>query len=501
MPPRPPLPPIGGVWNDAPPAQSAPMPPQRAALPPIGGVWEDAPVQQPNFRTSNARDTSGRPMVGDVAIGAAKGLANTVVGLGEMVHYVPGVSRVVDSIYGTPGLSSRSFDETRRELAPTNTAQRVGFAAEQLGEFFVPGATVGRAANVVKSGLHTLAQTGSLGNAGVSGAITAVLPGAGAAQRAATSLRAGAEKEMARALGATKELMKDEAATLAPQMLRGVKDSSGNVLVKGVRGSREAMLVRAESESARVGAELESAYASAAAAGEAVDSKLIKGGLELAADALKIPNAKGKLTMIPGTESIVKTLERTRDWVGTLGPQVPVDKAASIKRVWDDVASGAGLFGSKASASSTDKAKARALNEGADSIRSLLNTNPTIEALNKEASFWIGLRKVLDATQGRTQAQGAGLTGTITGAAAMASGFASGDGSVESVFKGAVTGLVGKQLVQTIQSPAFRTQVSGPLKDKLAEALASGSTSKILTALAKIAPSLPGQARAATVTR
>jgi len=56
---------------------------------------------------------------------------------------------------------------------------------------------------------------------------------------------------------------------------------------------------------------------------------------------------------------------------------------------------------------------------------------------------------------------------------------------------------VGKRVVQALQSPYFRTVVSAPLKNKLAEALASGSAGRIESALhpiTKVLKALPSQA-------
>lgn len=419
----------------------------------------------------------------DVVIGAGKGAANTVVGLGELFRDYTPIGRISDAIH------PNAFPQAREALQPTNTAQAVGYGAEQIGEFFTPTgapAKIAKAANVAKSALLTQAQTGSPVAAAASAGLTAVLPGAGAAQRAAGTIERSAQKSVAQALGATKEWAKAEARRLAPEMLR-----------RGVGGSRAAMLEHATEAARRVGRDLDDAYRAATQAGETVPGAVVRDGIQIARDALKVPMANGRTTVVPGTERVVRQLDRLDTFVAQLGDDIPVDRAAHVKRVWDRVISKAGLFGPKAGASATDSADAWALREASGAFRKLLNTNPTIEALNQETAFWTSLRKVLKETEQRVQAQGGGLTSAIGGSAGLAAGIASGDSMSDAAMKGLVFGAAGRGLVQVMQSPAFRTQVSGPLKQKLADALASGSTGRVESVARQIVSALPAQMRPA----
>lgn len=85
----------------------------------------------------------------DVAIGAAKGVGDTVVGLGNLVHKIPGVTGAVDAMYGQPGLSENSFQVADKELEATNAPQMVGKAAEFGAEFLIPVTKVGQAAKAM----------------------------------------------------------------------------------------------------------------------------------------------------------------------------------------------------------------------------------------------------------------------------------------------------------------------------------------------------------------
>jgi hypothetical protein len=423
----------------------------------------------------------------DVAIGAAKGVGNTVLGALEATNkYLPGVRVASDAVqqlaFGSVVPTDPMFSEARKKLEPTNTPQQVGYTGEQVGEFFVPLSKAGKAVNVAKDIGLTLAQSGSPTQAGISGALSVAFPGAGGiAKTLSGKLQGSAEKSMAQALGATKEWAKAEAAKLAPQMLK-----------RGVGGSREAMLSTAKQAAKRVGAELDAAYSAAASAGGTVPSSIIHGNLQVAADALKVPDASGVLRIVPGTEHVVQKLDELASFVTSLGADIPVDKAAHVKRVWDRIVSKAGLFGPKATASATDNANAWAVREASNSFRAILNSDPTIAALNKEAGFWIGLKNVLKETEKRTQAQRGGLTDAIRGAGGAAAGAVAG-GPVGA----AVGGIASQQLSKLLASPSWKTRVSGPLKQQLADALASGNQGRVVAAIGRITTSIPAQFRLA----
>ena len=74
----------------------------------------------------------------DFGIGAAKGAAHTAIDLGSAVHMIPGVSTVVDKLYGTPGLSAQAFPQARQETAYSNPTQQLGGAAETVAEMAIP---------------------------------------------------------------------------------------------------------------------------------------------------------------------------------------------------------------------------------------------------------------------------------------------------------------------------------------------------------------------------
>lgn len=437
----------------------------------------------------------------DLSIGALKGVGNTVFGLGKIVHDYTPVGRISDAIYPNAfehperNLTDVVLDRQRTNpiidaLQPSNTTQRVGYTGEQIGEFFVPMSKVaklGTAGQMARSGLQTLAQSGSPTDAAVSAGLTAVLPGASAAAKGVKALRGSAEKSAAQALGATKEWAKSEASKLAPEMIE-----------RGVKGTREAMLEAAKAQTQTINTAIGEVIKDAAARGTIVEGKVARESIKAAQQALMIPSANGKAIPIEGAQAALGKLQRLDKFVERLGDAIPIEDAQRVKVAWDKIVSKAGLYGPKATASATDNAEAWAIREAAGSFRKLLaEASPDLAALNKEFAFWGGLKNVLKETQKRTQSQGSGLVSGITGATGAAAGFASGDGLGDSLEKAVVGGAVGSQVVKLIQSPWFRTNVSAQAKNFLADALASGHTGKILDAVKKITVAMPAQVRTA----
>lgn len=419
----------------------------------------------------------------DVAIGAAKGVGNTVFGLGKMVRDYTPIGRVSDAIL--PG----AFDTKPPEIVPSNTAQKIGYGAEQIGEFFLPTGAVSKVSKAVaevgKSGLATMAQTGSPGAAGVSMALTAAVPGAGKIIAAGKKLGQGAEKTVAQALGATKEAHKATAARIAPEMLQ-----------RGVGGSRAGMLEQAETALASVGPKIGAAEQAAVQAGKTIPGPVVRGELQYAMEGLMVPDVAGKMVAVPGSEAVVKRLAKLDSFVASLGDDIPFDKANKIKQAWDKIVKKGGLYGPKATASATDNAEAWATREGASSFRHLLNsTSPDLAALNKEYAFWKGLKDVTQATVDRTQSQSGGLVSSISGVTGAATGFASGDSIGDSFEKALIGGVAGRQVIKLLQSPTWRTRVSAPLKFKLGNAMASGKAAEIQKTARHIIESLPSQFR------
>lgn len=441
----------------------------------------------------------------DLALGPLKGAANTATGLGEAAYnYIPGVARASDAtqraIFGDVQSAPELFTGARQAVQPTSPLQQAGFTGEQVGEFFFPVTRAAKYARVVeglKAGATTLAQTGDSTTAGVSGALSAAFPGGRTVARVGDSLRQSAEKSVVRALAPTKEWAKEEATKLAPSILSGeITGSGGQALRLGavVKGSRKQMLEQARAMTTMVGKQIGQAVDAAAAAGKTVSGWEIVDTLRAAREGLMTRAQTGGLVPIAGTEPVIGQLNELIAFVQKIGPDIPYDRAALIKTTWDRIVSKAGLYGPKAQASATDSASAWAIREAASSFRALLaKGSTTVDDLNQHYAFWVGLKNVLKETERRTQSHGGGLISGVTGGAGVIGGLMSGEDAGEKVQNAVLYGAAGRQLVRLLQSPSWATRVAGPLKQALADALASGNPTRIAGTVQRIAASLPAQ--------
>lgn len=405
----------------------------------------------------------------DLAKGVGAGLATTVYGGGDLIRRAVGMERIIDQP-----------DVKAAMTPPESLPGKLGYHGEQIGEFFLPTGLVGKAgkvAEVVKAGALTAAQSGGDPLAtGLSAGLSAI-PGEAILAKTSKALKSSALETMAGSLKATKEWAKIESEKLAPEMLK-----------RGIGGSIKTVRAHATKMAEKVGKNLHQAYETAAAAGETVPGLVIQGNIQLASDSLHTLAATGKRIAVPGNEAAIEQLDKLDKFVSQLSPNIKVNQAAAIKQQFDDIVERAGLFGPKALASASEKAQGWSFKKAADSFREMLNTNPTIEKLNEEASFWIGLRNVAKATKIRRVGQVGGLIPTIAGTGGAAVG-----ASVGGPLGAAGGAFIGNRLARIIQSPAYMSKVSAPLKNALADALASGSVGRVESVTSRILASTPAQ--------
>lgn len=144
-------------------------------------IWDDEPEERVSVRVSypgiDAPSQSKKEVVwDDVAseaspgllqqfgqatvdqlTGMAKGVGSTAFGLGMMARkFIPGLAWAGDKLNDwTSGahVTDEQMEQWRKtKLAPANLAQKVGFGAEQLGEFFVPGTAVTKTQKLAQAG-------------------------------------------------------------------------------------------------------------------------------------------------------------------------------------------------------------------------------------------------------------------------------------------------------------------------------------------------------------
>jgi hypothetical protein len=93
----------------------------------------------------------------DTGIGIAKGIGNTAYGIGMMARkYIPGLAWAGNKISDwTQGghMTDEEMETWRKEkLSPTNLSRKVGFGAEQIAEFFVPGTAINKSLKLAEAG-------------------------------------------------------------------------------------------------------------------------------------------------------------------------------------------------------------------------------------------------------------------------------------------------------------------------------------------------------------
>jgi hypothetical protein len=132
----------------------------------------------------SATPEQGRGVLGNVGqffAGAGKGALstlNTISGLGQ---------KALGAI--TPGQQDVA-SVNRNLVTPSNMAQKIGFGAEQVGEFFIPGGAVNKATKAVEAGIDTL-KAGKVAGALKLGAKSAI----GAAEAAGVTALQGGDKD------------------------------------------------------------------------------------------------------------------------------------------------------------------------------------------------------------------------------------------------------------------------------------------------------------------
>jgi hypothetical protein len=110
-------------------------------------------------------DDPGKGGLAGVGVGAAKGAGSTASSLGKI-----GLS-LLDNTVGRVGnaISGKGFTKPQNNIAaeeaiaqavtPQSTAEKIGFGAEQIGEFFIPGGAVAKAGKYAEAGVDALKLT------------------------------------------------------------------------------------------------------------------------------------------------------------------------------------------------------------------------------------------------------------------------------------------------------------------------------------------------------
>lgn len=441
-----------------------------------------------------------RPGV-EMLTGALKGAAGTVYNTGRYV--------------GNRLMPGDPIPEVPASLKPDGTMETIGHIAEQGAEFLAPSglvrkgvtaaATYGpKIATAAKVGLEALSAGGIAtaqgGNPLTAAATGALVPAAGAlVERAAPALREAANAKVVQALGPTKERFKAMAARLTPGILK-----------RGLSGSRQAILEQATQKADEAGDAIDGAIQQFGS--RQAGTQPIVDALETAKDAFRTA------TKMPIADAVKRGVaERARDLgnglvevdvvfepravaqldglktiVSELGDTATVDQLINIRRAWDKVVDQAGGFAHRAGGAIgvplSDQTEAWAKREATGAIRKVLAAEvPELTALNKEFAFWKGLKDVLTQTQQRTQPQGPGLLKQVAEAGGAAAASSHGIGAA------VLTGKLAKAAQAAFTSPRWRL-LDARVRNGLADAIESGSVSRMTGQLARVSAALASKA-------
>lgn len=466
----------------------------------------------------------------DVGTGFAKGVGQTVFNAGRLARKVPLLGSALDAAakaVGPEGTDpAQSFAQQPEELAPHGIAQHVGQFVETLAEMAATGKVqpgvaaeltsavakyLPKAAKVlprVVEGARAAGQAVMHGeNPLTAGALGAVLPGSAAVigEDTAQALRSSAEKNVAQALGPTKERFKALAERRAGEMLdRGVPGMLGT--------SREELLQTARQHTNDLGKEIGKVID--AHADKAVPTTPILDAIEAAkAEFQHVVTKAGESEAVSFVPRAVKQLDGLKDILSQYGDTMRVDQAVAVRRAWDKIVADAGGFahrsGSAFGVALKDASEAATKRTATSAIRNVLNDAvPDLAALDKEYAFWRDLQNITTATLKRTQAQKPGIGAEIAGAAGGAVGAAMGGavglhaGGMEAGFMGSAAGAFATKKIAEMAHAAFTSPrwafVKAAAKNELAEAITNGQAQRVGLVLGRIL-SVEGAAGVAAV--
>lgn len=434
-----------------------------------------AAIRQQYEPKSGSFLASAGSAVGNALVGAAKGAGSTAFGLGSLVN---SASKGLQSpLYPQTGVGDMiqpgSFDSKPPELTPQGTAQKVGYGAEQIGEYFIPGGAASKAGKLPllgRMGMEALT-TGAVGAAQSGGdpGQTAMAAATGAAgppigavvAKGAPLLRKMAETQYGRALAATTKPLKAEAQKIVPQLLD-----------RRVRGTLESLAAKGEANSGAIGEQIGKTYEGAAQAGKQTLTDPILSSLEGMKKKYFVQAGGKALNVNPAA---VEKIEAVQNLVQQFGDAAEPDQLWKLRKNMDDIIFNGGQVSPGTMKALQAQTRTVVQNE-------LSKVSPDLTKLNAEFSLWKGLQKVATATTNRKIGQSGivemGLRTSIGGAAGMLLG---GDDPK--------WGAVGGMLGALTKHPLYRT-VSAVEKARLASAMSEGGAEMAMSVLTRIAAAL-----------
>lgn len=446
----------------------------------------------------------GAETLGQVGIGAIKGLGQTARAFGSVA---PTIGSKLGELVTRK--KTQTFEPISKEMVtPQGTAQKIGYGAEKVAEFLLPGKVITAGTNTVRTALTAAKLSPALVKwltAGVSAGMEALSAGVVSKIQGATNkdarnsailagvlsapfkalsefkapiagaIQTGAEKKGAQALGATTKEMKQLSDKIVPELLKR----------KTFFLTRGGLAGKAGAKADDFGAKIGDAFDALPPETKVQITPIIH-SLEKLKDSAVSVGAGGQRVIID--EAKYKAAQELQNTFLDLAsdpnkfvsyPNVAVDSIRKARQIMDAITAKAGKgFG----LGLKDTAKLEANKAGANAIRNeLAQEFPEIGKLNKEFTFWKNVEKVVEATIERTKSQGSGLTTAIAESGGAVAG-AVVKGTVGGVVLG---GVILSALKKTIQSPAWR-MTSAITRQTLADAIYSGKITNAIQIMNRI---------------
>lgn len=422
----------------------------------------------------------------DLAVGVAKPLVTSIArpiqAAVSAEQYIKDPTKESNTSFNLPGLGQISGLEGEK-LSGKNLEKVAGTAAQTAALGFGPtagGALFGAGQAAEQGGsLGQVATQGLLGGAlGKGLEFGTELAGKGLQSLGgfiketglgSDALKSSAAGDFAKVLNPTTKLNKAITAKIAPEMAdRGI-----------IAISRNSLLSKAEQNVETQGSKLEDAW-DALPDNHKTPLKPIVSGITDAQNKLTITNPKGKVVVPEGNLSQFQKLGDLKKELISISssPNAPTRLLNEYRQTLDKIVKKAGSgFG----LSEKDSASVAARKTVVNTIRGeLAKSTPDIAKINNEFTFWKRINDVLGATIERKQGQATPFGQKIARGAGQAAGFAT---------HGLTGGLEGGFIMQAVEkvltSTAWDT-VSGTLKSKLADALATGEDTAVSKALGQI---------------
>lgn len=445
----------------------------------------------------------------NLAIGVGKGVIDTGSHLSNLAAthgLIPGV---------TPDMAAARFGKDQAAVEASGTAQTIGKAAEQIGEFFIPGAKAEEAAAWITSKLAPhLAQA-----PGAVRAMLNLLPKMatqGAAASAVTTAQGGNPVAGA-VMGASGPVIGKTTETLAPILRNAAKKgvakfedattkvlkaesrrTEQGVLDRGILGTQQMVATRAGRETARAGTAVRSAESAMAAAnpGAVIPKQFVVDELDNIIRRNSRVGVNGQAMAREGKQDLIKAAEERKAYLDTYGDRLTFDEAADLKRDYQAMArKGKAFMPDEPTVARAEVAR----KAGTAMRREILKVQgpEDLEKVWATYGFWSGLEDVMKATLERTRPHkqwgkkvlaGLAMTATSGGAGAAT-------GHTPEALIG--TGIVGG-IAMAVQSPTWKL-ASAQLKNGLADAITSGSGARVQFYLNRIAAAGVSQATKTTV--